>query len=197
MLGSTNPTNWNKPKQRQRNSSIITQEYNKHTTNEERTQGTTLCALSFAHIIRKGKSNNNPQGKERHCKRTKKDNQSKERQAENKRTKAGQRRRKKDKRKANTQKVFNPPNSTRAQKPHKPRKSPRQHKPTQQPQTTLKTPLKREIEPYLQATHQGKSERADKRREHTTRGPQPRSVRSCTLESPALLHRVGTTTATK
>ena len=72
---------------------------------------------------------------------------------------------------ANTQQAFNPPNHSRTQKPHKPRKAPRQHNHTQTPQTSLKTPLKREIEPYLQATHQRQSERADKRTGHTTRGP--------------------------
>ena len=77
------------------------------------------------------------------------------------------------KRGANTPKAFYPPNSTRAQKPHKPRKARDQHKPTQNPQNPLKTPLKREIEPYSQAMHQGKSEKAEKGR---TRGPQPAFV---------------------
>ena len=78
-----------------------------------------------------------------------------------------QRRKTEDKRiktEANTQQASNPPNYSRTQKPHKPHKAPRQHKPTQQPQTALKTPLKCEIEPYSQATHQTKSSKADKRR---------------------------------
>ena len=58
---------------------------------------------------------------------------------------------------ANTPQAFKPPNSTRAQKPHKPRKAPKPSKPHKTPQNALKTPLKREIEPYLQTTHQAQS----------------------------------------
>ena len=64
---------------------------------------------------------------------------------------------------ANTQQVIKPPNSTRAQKPHKPRKARKQYKPTQTPQTTLKTALKREIKAYLRASHRKQSEKVDKR----------------------------------
>ena len=119
--------------------------------------------------IRKGKRKHkhNPR------KRTKKDNQSKEGQREERQDKKQSKETKtKDKRiktRANTQQAIKPPNYSRVQKPHKPCKARKQHKPTQTTQTTLKTPLKREIEPYLQATRQEQSSRTDKRREHATK----------------------------
>ena len=61
------------------------------------------------------------------------------------------RRWKTDKIEANTPQAFKPPNSTRAQKPHNQRKAPNPYKYTSAPQNALKTPLKREIEPYLKA----------------------------------------------
>ena len=73
---------------------------------------------------------------------------------------------------ANTQQAFKPPNSTRVQKPHKPRKDINPYKYTSAPQNPLKTPLKREIEPYLQAMHHKQSRKADKRQgtHHERRG---------------------------
>lgn len=90
----------------------------------------------------------------------------KERQPEQRRTtsiKEGKHRSKRRKTEANTPQAFKPPNSTRVQKPHKPRKAPRQHKPTRTPQTTLKTPLKRQVEPYSSVMYHKQSERADKK----------------------------------
>ena len=92
-------------------------------------------------------------------------------QAEDKRTSKEGRKRdksrskedKRDKTEANTPQAFKPPNSTRAQKPHKPRKAPNPHKYTPTPQNPLKTPLKREIEPYSSAMHHKQSRGEDKR----------------------------------
>lgn len=64
---------------------------------------------------------------------------------------------------ANTPQAIKPPNSTRVQKPHNQRKAPKPSKPTQQPQNPLKTPLKSQIKPYMQATHQAQSRGADER----------------------------------
>ena len=111
-----------------------------------------------------------PQGKKKRQTQIKKDNNKRQPeqsrqgkgQKQVKRWKGRQRRGKTDKTKANTPQVFKPPNYSRVQKPHKPRKARKPHKPTRNPIKPAKTPQKREIGPYLQATHQGKSERADK-----------------------------------
>ena len=101
-------------------------------------------------------------------------------QAEDKRTSKEGRKRdksrskedKRDKTEANTPQAFKPPNYTRVQKPHKPSKAPNPYKHTSAPQNALKTPLKREIEPYSSAMHHKQSRKAGKRHgtHHQRRG---------------------------
>ena len=78
------------------------------------------------------------------------------------RTKAGQERKREENERRNTPQAPKPPNLSRAQKPHNQRKTPNPYKHTSAPQNPPKTPLKREIKPYSQATRQAKQER-DKR----------------------------------
>ena len=174
LVGITNRTNWKKPNTQRRSSSITLQEF-EHSQHTKRGRTNTARPF-FLRIVRKGKGNNN------HTQRATKTQRESNTIRKIKRQKKRQRRRKagakKTKRNANTPQAFNPPNSTRAQKPHKPRKARKQHKPTRNAQNPLKTPLKREIRPYSKTAHQRQSERADKRREHTTRGPEPASGRS-------------------
>ena len=97
-------------------------------------------------------------------KRTNKESRSKEvKRKANTRAKGqkrGQERgQKRIKQRRNTPQAPKPPNSTRVQKPHNPRKDPNPYKHTSAPQNALKTPLKREIKPYSQATRQAKQER--------------------------------------
>lgn len=129
------------------------------------------------HIVRKGKRNNNKhtrtnkagkEDKKRITKQSPEDRQ-RRRKAEDKRKKQRQ----KEKTEANTPQASNPPNSTRAQKPHKPRKDLNPYKYTSAPQNPLKTPLKREIGAYSGETYHKQSEKAGKSTEHTTRGPEP------------------------
>ena len=143
LLGSTNRTNWKKPKQRPRSSSITLQEF-EHSRHTKRGRTNTARPF-FLRVVRKGKGNNN------HTQRaTKTMQEDKERQPEQRRTtsiKGGKHRskrrkqgQKKMKTGANTQQAIKPPNHSRTQKPHKPRKAPRQHKPTRNAQNPLKTP---------------------------------------------------------
>ena len=134
LHGSTNRTNWKK-QNTQRGSFSITIQESKHAQHTKRgRKGQNLCAFLFCVFIRKGKRNNNHKhkaGKERQCKRTTKDNQSKAGQ------KAEQTKENEDKEEenleANTPQAFNPPNSTRVQRPHKPQKAPSQANPHNNP----------------------------------------------------------------
>ena len=111
---------------------------NAHNTGQERTQGAKpLRPLFFAYI---------PQGKKKTQRHKNKQDKTREQAKHIKhretrtKDKNKDRERKTDKMKANTQKVFYPPNSTRAQKPRKPQKARKTNKPTQTPQNALKTP---------------------------------------------------------
>ena len=121
-------------------------------TNFTRTENHILHNKPTTHKEREGKergqAEDNRTSNESRCKRTRK------------RTR---KRTKEDKIEANTPQASKPPNTSRAQKPHKPRKTPNLYKYTPTPQNPLKTPLKREIEPYLQATRQAQCSKADKR----------------------------------
>lgn len=147
----------------------------------------------FLRIYRKGKRNNN------HNERNPRTSHKERGQAEDKRISKESRKRdksrsKKEKTEANTPQTLYPPNSTRVQKPHKPRKDLNPYKYTSAPQNPLKTPLKSQIKPYLQSTHHKQSRRADKRQgerdgTHTAGHRKP-------LHHLHHLHPVDTTTAT-
>ena len=135
LHGSINRTNWKKPKQRQR-SFLTTAQESEHTQQDKRGRKNTL--RPFLRIYRKGKRKHKHQ---RQDKRTTESERTKERTKKMKsRSKEQQMKARKIKIEANTQQAFNPPNSTRVQKPHKPRKPPRQYKHTRNPQNPLKTP---------------------------------------------------------
>ena len=116
------------------------------TTHEERTHQHGAPFL-FAYIPKgKRKQRQKPQGhKNKQDKRTSKRQPEQSRQGEGQKAGKEMKRkakgeRQKDKREANTQQAFNPPNYSRVQKPHKPRKARKQHKPTRNAQNPLKTP---------------------------------------------------------
>ena len=106
----------------------------------------------FLRIVRKGKRKHKDKaGKERQGKRTTGAERTKSRSKERKR------KAKRIKRKANTPQAPKPPNTSRVQRPHKPREAREQYKPTPNKRNPLKTPLKSQIKPYLQAAQRGQS----------------------------------------
>ena len=164
LVGNTNRTNLKKPNT-QRGSFSTTVQDSEHTQHTKR--GRKKLRPFFLRIVRKGKRKYKDNARrQRKTTRAKKDNE--------------------HKRKANTRTKRENERQTRHKSynrltPHA-HKSPTIHakhqdntNPRQAYKTALKTPLKREIEPYLQAMHQGKS---CKTTEHTTRGPEPTSFRS-------------------
>ena len=94
--------NWKKPKQRQRNSLITTQEFNTHNTTREDTRGKTFAPFLFmSKAVRKGKRNNNPTNtKSQATKPRKQDKKQESRQGRKPSRRAGQED-KRRKRKAN------------------------------------------------------------------------------------------------
>ena len=128
----------------------------KSTTHNTRREDARNCALFCLYTARE-KENTNQERQQRKTTRAKQEKESK-------RTKMEANTEKKRKTKANTPQAIKPPNHSRTQKPHKPRKASKQYKPTSSKGNPLKTPLKCEIEPYLQATHREQSRKAGKRR---------------------------------
>ena len=136
-----------------------TEHLNKPTTGQERTQG----IAPFLFVCTSEREKATPATKTKQERQDKRTSQGATKAKPQKQGKKIKRKAKRIKRKANTPQAIKPPNLSRTQKPHKPRKAPEQYKPTSSKGNPLKTPLKREIKPYLQATHRGQSERADER----------------------------------
>lgn len=183
LHGSTNPTNWKKPKQRQRNSSITIQESKHPQPTKRGRKGQTFAPFLFmSEAVRKGKKANNPT-KQRNQptkprKQARQEAKQESRRKQDKRTKE-ENKRQKDKRtksRANSPQAFNPPNHSRVQKPYKPRKAPKQYKHTRNKRNPAKTPLKCEIRHICKQRTEDKAGKQtigrEKGTEHTKREPE-------------------------